>query len=208
MIKCRSEWFQKRLEIDNGVYDRAAYNSLMEYCSHYDTVIDIGAHCGSWSLAFAEQFNNVIAIEADPMNYAYLEDNIAESGVNNIKMYNIAIGEKEQEVNVIQHATNCGKSYVVPGSEMKMTTLDILCADIPNIDLIKIDTEGYELPILLGAENVITTHRPMIILENNGLAVKRYGIAITEIAKHMYTLGYGCVLKYEENEVWKYVRTK
>jgi hypothetical protein len=38
--------------------------------------------------------------------------------------------------------------------------------DLPQIDYIKIDCEGYELPILQGAEQTLRRYRPIMVLED------------------------------------------
>ena len=45
-----------------------------------------------------------------------------------------------------------------------MYRLDSL--DLPHIDYIKIDCEGYELPILQGAEQTVRKYRPIMVIEN------------------------------------------
>jgi hypothetical protein len=71
-----------------------------------------------------------------------------------------------------------------------MTTIDSL--DYDNIDLIKIDVEGYELEVLKGAEKTLSdTQYLMIELNNN---TKKYGSSNIDVEKHIQGLGFKLLL--------------
>ena len=66
---------------------------------------------------------------------------------------------------------NTGQRHVVPGDEVEVITLDSLGL-APGF--VKLDVEGCELAALIGGEQTIRTHRPVVMLEENGLN-RRYG---------------------------------
>jgi len=68
--------------------------------------------------------------------------------------------------------------------EIPVKTLDSLA--IRNVGLIKIDTEGYEVPVLLGAEKTIISSKPRLITEGHN-PVNEQEQKITAILK---SLGY------------------
>jgi len=71
-------------------------------------------------------------------------------------------------IDMIITAENTGHSHVDPHSmgqgKIQMVTLDSL--DLGPIDYIKIDCEGYEQNILLGAQHTITHNRPIVVIED------------------------------------------
>jgi hypothetical protein len=68
-------------------------------------------------------------------------------------------------MNIVQG--NTGHSHIDQASMgqgvIPMKTLDSF--DFPNIDLIKIDVEGFEGEILKGAMETIERHKPVLVIE-------------------------------------------
>ena len=53
--------------------------------------------------------------------------------------------------------------------------------DFKDVDFIKVDTEGYEFPVIKGADNIITTQRPVVQLEMREGFPERFGATCQEI---------------------------
>lgn len=70
--------------------------------------------------------------------------------------------------------------------------LDTLFArpGMPKVDAVKIDVEGFELDVLNGARNLISTQRPLILIEvaNDLLETKK--ASVTDIARFLHENGY------------------
>ena len=49
--------------------------------------------------------------------------------------------------------------------EISIQKLDDLAKDFQRIDLIKMDVEGYESKVIIGGENTIKKHQPIILFE-------------------------------------------
>ena len=125
-----------------------------------DRVIDAGANIGLLSLRAAKivgEKGNVISIEPHPETFQWLKKNIFLNNFSNIQLYNVAVGHKEQ----IVFFTNFKIKDVNKISEsegtlsLPMKTLDGLCAQVTHCNLLKIDVEGFELPALFGAEELL-----------------------------------------------------
>ena len=73
-----------------------------------------------------------------------------------------------------------------------LRTLDSF--NFKNVGLIKIDTEGYEVPVLLGAERTIKENKPRLIIEVHRVYKKKKMKRIIEIlARH----GYIWIIRYK-----------
>ena len=72
------------------------------------------------------------------------------------------------------------------------TTIDDFSKDreIRRLDLIKIDTDGYELQILLGAKKTLEKYLPYIIFEIGLYIIEEKGITFNEYFKYLSSLGY------------------
>lgn len=133
-----------------------------------DTIIDIGAHVGTWSLPISDVAQRVYAYE--PLHYATLEHNIQVHGATNIISRPVLLSKDRQEVEFYTRTDNSGDSGIGLASAkrqaqtMTTTTLD-LQEHHGHIQGIKIDVQGHELEVLLGAEHTIREHTPVLCIE-------------------------------------------
>lgn len=140
--------------------------------------VDVGSHHGNHSIYFDLFCNSekVISIEGNPFNFKYLKMNITQNKCKTI-LYNIIVSDKEGEtLNMKYNLSNTGMSRVVnskineSNTNIKQinnttNTLDNLLKNYENISIIKLDIENYEYYALLGAQNIINKHRPVIVIE-------------------------------------------
>ncbi len=129
--------------------------------------IDIGANIGLISMQLAYKFGNVLAIEPRPDTFECLERNTVK--YNQISCLHSAVGNQTGIIEFTGDIKDCAHSHVDtnntdPYPEMvPITKLDDL--QLEGCDLIKIDTEGYELEVITGALATIEKWKPVIILE-------------------------------------------
>jgi len=142
--------------------------------------IDIGAHVGLTSLRYAEYFDEVLAFE--PVYFDLLRENTKH--LKNVKPYPFAIGDKRTVVKMQVNNRNSGTNVVYHNSTKQLTDsrlnkgkllddievnqikLDNFLSYDP-VDFIKIDTEGYNLPVLEGAEETLKRYSPIIQMEKS-----------------------------------------
>jgi len=202
--KAPDEWFNQRIIEGNGIFDRDSYELMMSAVKSFRTAIDIGAHVGTWSIPMASHFKQVMSFEPDWVNFKYLLANT--SGINNIIKHNIALGAANEWVGMEKGSENSGQSFI--STNTKNLSQPILMAalddyDLSGVDLIKIDTEGFELNVLRGAAFTIAKCSPVIMVELNGLG-KRYGIMDSQVKEFLESLSYKLFGK--QNKDYVYVR--
>jgi FkbM family methyltransferase len=140
------------------------------------TVVDIGAHIGYYTLLFAKYVGpsgRVFAFEPLPANFELLERNVRLNELPYIQTFSQAIFSRNQEVALgvpddLQHS---GDASVYHGGgarqfRVSATTLDSFC-DSANLrpDVVKMDVEGAEYDVLMGAERMIDRFRPKLLIE-------------------------------------------
>ena len=85
-------------------------------------------------------------------------------------------------ITMIITAENTGHSHVDPHSMgqglIPMITLDSLALE--NVDYVKIDCEGYEYNIIMGARETLLNNKPIVVVEDK--KHKDVGHAHTELA--------------------------
>ena len=127
---------------------------------------------GIWSRPMSNLFEKVEAFEPTDKNRECLIKNLKD--VNNVEIFHHGLGASNRVGNLLQGVRNCGDCKIIyadrikgvvfgPGDVVNVRTLD--SHNFNNIGLIKIDTQGHELPILRGAIETIKKHRPVIVFE-------------------------------------------
>ena len=131
------------------------------------TALDVGAHIGSHTLTLARLVGPrgvVYAFEPQKKIYRELVKNLELNGIKNAVPLRFCIGSQHDiiemnPVKVFDGATHVGKG----GDKAEMRTIDSF--GFSNVSMIKIDVEGYQIPVLKGAEQTIRAWHPAIILE-------------------------------------------
>ena len=125
------------------------------------------------------------AFEPNKTHFACLEKNVARYS-DRIKANRVAIGDKDCLISLTDER------------RIPMHTVDHF--NYSDVELIKIDVEGYEMRVLEGAHKTLTFNDEnqsnvqyiMIELNNN---TKKYGSSNLEIEKHIKNLGFKILIK-------------
>ena len=160
----------------------------------FGTALDVGAHVGAVSVYLARKFTQVVALEAVPTTFEFLRRNTADLG--NVTILNIAAGPAEGEVYLSHYPRHGQLSHVTPDWEVPKTrrvgpipVRPIDSMELPGLSFIKIDVEGYELPVLEGAQRTIEQHRPLVLVEQNGNEELHFGRRRNEASAFLEQLG-------------------
>ena len=176
-------------------------NRLLTHCKvrniKFKTILDIGAWCGTWSLAMQKYAENIFCYEPNKTHFACLEKNLAP--FSNISLYNCAIGNEEGFVKLTEETATQNTRVIQEKGDTKICTIDSLNLD--NIDLIKIDVEGFEMEVLKGATETIKNVQYIMIELNNN--TKRYGSSNLEIEKYLPKLGFRTLIKIWPDVVYR-----
>jgi len=170
---------------------------FLDYCESqhkkFRTVIDIGAWCGTWAKAMEPYAKKIIAFEPDATHFECLQRNCTINCTPRME----AVGAEIKEVSLTEDDFTQAKRIDKEGN-IKMTTLDHL--DYQDIDLIKIDVEGYEMEVLKGAVKTLASVQYLMIELNN--ATKKYGSNNIEIEKYINSLGYKLLINHWPDKVF------
>jgi FkbM family methyltransferase len=130
--------------------------ALTEYCQNATTVIDVGAHIGTMTIIAASLLapgGQVLAFEPSPKFFRILQKNIALNKLTEkVQAYPVAVGATVQQTFINEAVADDTTNHIdTVGTPVTQSTLDIHTQNYPIIDFLKIDVEGYELEVLLGA---------------------------------------------------------
>ena len=157
-------------------------------------MLDIGAWVGTWTMKINSFCGRVIAFEPDPLHYECLVKNVPD----NVETHQLAVGNDSKMISLSQDDFTQAKRVLGAGT-IPMVTIDSLNLD--DVDLIKIDVEGYEMEVLKGAENTLKNVEYLMIELNNN--AKKYGSSNLEIEKHLRKSGYEILIKAWPDVVWR-----
>lgn len=169
----RNSRFASEIFVTNCNVDWGSEQILIENLEPDKDFLDVGANIGYYSLLAANCVRRVYAFEPDERNLAILKNNIIN--YNNIEIIEQPVFSQIREV---QFSTvGCSEvSHIVSNQsgnssnlhEIKLTTtLNDFADNNPKMSVtgIKIDVEGADFDVLLGADKLIQRDNPLILAE-------------------------------------------
>jgi FkbM family methyltransferase len=209
-------------EIDAEIYFFRLFDPETTFLAQHliqpkDTVFDIGANIGYFTVLFGQITGTackVHAFEPNPLIFKRLEKNTAQNNFAQVKLNQRAVGSsnttrtlywtEERRSGDANLFSGKGKSF-----EVDQIKLDDYCQVeqvIPQI--IKIDVEGAEFEVIKGAEQILTTAQPLLILEYNTLLAEKAGYHSQTLLEYLrgkfgyqfYTIGYGALQEFNTSQ--------
>jgi len=182
-----SEWVVKYEKLD---FDGHLLPHILALINPGDSIIDVGAFIGDHTYAYALKTHGVYtgmvhAFEPNPDAFICLENNT--KAFSHVKRYNFGLGDRESTATLLK-SDNAGASMLTPGEGIQIKKLDSI--NIPRLNGIKIDAEGFELKVLMGAEKTIEKFKPWLVLEFNEQALKFNQTTSKDITKWLNDRGY------------------
>lgn len=151
-------------------YQRHKYRAALEFVKNRDVFVDVGGHCALWGMQAEQDFANIHAFEPNPEFAEIYPHNMR---THNWCLHRVALGDREDTVSLGFEKGSSGGTYVVEGDgNIPMRTLDSF--EIEHCDLMKIDVEGYELPVVMGARDTIRRTKPVIVIEQKGRDARNF----------------------------------
>lgn len=137
-----------------------------------DTFVDVGANLGWYTILAADAVGptgRVVAIEASPANFLWLEENVSGNQLENVRLVNEAVWSSHSLLHLFQGPPqHSGISTVMPSfagrhqgyenaGQVRARPLPELLTphEIASLRVLKIDVEGAEGEVLLGLEPML-----------------------------------------------------
>jgi len=140
--------------------------------------VDVGAHVGLYSGYWAATGMRVTAIEGHPIYKPLLCRNIDQNRWASVILvlpwfaYSRVCQLQEQA----DHPTPASNTWLpVEEGEFAFPLDDAIRLTRQHVDFLKIDAQGADLHVLLGAEGIITRDRPLILIEYEEALMKLHG---------------------------------
>ena len=189
--------------LSSGTYEDEINKLIRISLRPGDNCLDIGGNIGLQSIRMSQSVGisgKVFAFE--PLNYLQekFRKNLSLNKAYNVTLFPIALSdeESESEFNINTNNWNQGTfslNDTTAGSHKQIVSVKI-ADNIPEIEalqsleLIKIDTEGYEYQILRGLASTLKKHLPRIIFEYDDNYWAATGQSIIDCHKFLFDIGY------------------
>ena len=160
------------------------------------TIFDIGANVGTTVKTFHRNFPNAIihAFEPNPSVFNKLEKNYKSN--SKVILNNIGVGDKNGILKLNRHINSGATSFKDPNNntnpdynskiidkiDVQVKTLKeyISNSNIDNIDILKIDVEGFEMEVLNGIDPIYLSEKIKLVMIESNLIEKMIGQGLIE----------------------------
>jgi FkbM family methyltransferase len=178
-------------------------------------ILDVGANIGQSIGFFRKWFDNstLHSFEPGSSTFSILKQNTKH--LRDVYINNIALGQKRETKILIEHEESQMSSFLEPGKHcwgrisgetlVQVDTLDEYCRrkGISKIDILKTDTQGYDLEVIKGGSQLLTENRiHLIFIEIGFLEIYKDGPSLDTIYQFLVANHFKLVSFYRFNYLY------
>lgn len=172
--------------------------------NEFEIVFDVGANVGQTASEFVQYFPSAEIHCFEPISkpFEILRNNFESN--HRVHCYHQALGAENGELNIVinDDPISTTNSLIHQGrhsqNKAKHETVEVISIDsflvkhnIPRIDFLKIDVEGFELEVLKGAANAFDYNQVRLVLCEVGLSAEnKFHVSIAEMIAFMEAKGF------------------
>ena len=202
-----------------GGFEKPWSSELVKLC--YDilpkdkqtTLVDIGANTGTFSLLPVCMPNlKIESFEPNPEVLEILKANIALNKITGqVSVWDTALAETQKDMEM-KIPKNGESGFTCVGNPLRFNdyrtvqirtmTLDDFTT-FNNVDLIKIDTEGCEKFVLMGAKKIIEKFSPTLLVEYQPKNTAQFDYKVEELDELLLSYGYKGTIVSEEDKLYR-----
>ena len=192
------ERLKRRMKLACGLPDTETCLARLKRSGFSPTAaIDVGAYSGEWTRALLRLFPGTRVLMIEPQQAKSAELDTLCSSHSGLDLATVLVGPKVAE-DVLFYENDTASSVLEdanrdnsPSRRLRMTTLDSLVQErqFPLPNLIKLDVQGYEVDVLKGASQSLTSTE-VILMEMNLIAIYKGAPLVHESVKYMADRGF------------------
>lgn len=234
----RDDSFYRQRVANAGPYQKHNLVRLRELVPNARVILDVGMNIGMNTVEYATWAKEVHGFEPTKQTFEMAVRNLAlaknqnpgeVSGwhkkpdgsmasceiTGNVVMHHVAIGGRNGAFKLVHKKNNAGQNFIDAGTRHyhdteKVTMRTIDSFRFKNVDAIKIDVEGFEFQVVLGAAKTIGKYRPVVQLEILEQHARRVNVTPQDIYNWFLRNDYKILLSdgTDAGETWQKVRNK
>ena len=175
---------------DAGHGQQPQRDAALSYVNQWRVCLDIGSNIGQWTRPLAKRVHSVICFEPNPNFRDCFTKNITE---RNVVLWPYGLSDREHRARQDFNSTVLKQGE----GDIQCRTLDSF--GLTNVDFVKIDVDGFEVPLLEGARDTLTRNTPVINIEMK--RDKRID-TVKQAEEILRDLGYVFKKRTKSDEVW------
>ena len=190
MVLDLTDWCQRRTFFTGRYYQEDLEELLGALLRPGDNFIDVGANIGLVTLHAASIVgNNFWAFEPNPGVCERLRRHLEMNGLDRGRVLNCGLGSEPAQLTMKLYGRHTGKATLVSHDAPATQTVPVQVRrgdealsgmDSRNATVIKIDVEGFEVPVLKGLGNILDGN-VAVIIEVSRLWLERAGNSAEEL---------------------------
>lgn len=199
---------------DRSQYGKDAFYDMSRYikgCVN-PVIFDVGANVGQSVANFKNKFPTAIihSFEPSPSTYDLLQKNV--KSFDGVSTWNIALGASNSVLTFHENSFSDMSSFLSPGgsawgevvrqSEVSVRTMDSFCLEnsVDHINILKCDTQGYDLEVFRGASSLMKNGRiDLLYYEAIFSDLYQNAPGFCEILNFLKSNGFELVTFYQSN---------
>lgn len=194
--------FGKRV-LGEGNYEAELTSVFRDLLEPGQTFVDVGGNEGWFSMLAAKLVGStgrVLTCEPQERLWPVVLRNIALNGFTNVSLLPYAVSEEPGEAMInLYPSLNTGSSNISgtrrrweTQQRMRMLPLTDVVDTLHgcNVDLIKVDVEGFEHKVLLGAGNHLGTTIKRLVVELHPAQLEALGSSVDDVVRLLRERGY------------------
>jgi FkbM family methyltransferase len=153
----------------DGAYEPETLKFLRQYVTSDTVFLDIGANIGVFAIPMARYAKKVVAIEPSPQVLPFLKRNVELNNLNNVAIVECAASGPDSDsvplylppVSHFGMASSAAQFNIEPITVRAKSLNTILQEQgVTVVSVMKIDVEGFEAEVILGAANLLYSASP------------------------------------------------
>ncbi|MXN66872.1 FkbM family methyltransferase [Stappia sp. GBMRC 2046] len=162
---------QKIIYTTRKFYEQDILERLEEYVPKDALILDIGANIGNHALFWVQKSpeRKVVCFEPVSSTFEILVKNIeANNKTAQISAQKFGVSDKPSRARIESFkSSNIGATKLQhdESGDLSLISIDGFISEENKIGMLKIDTEGFEVEVLKGADKTIEMHKPIIFVE-------------------------------------------
>ena len=146
-----------------------------------------------------KQFKYVYAFEPIEEVRQCLAKNV---GNENYSTYSFGLGAKNDIIKVNYNPAETGNTHASKDGNQIITIRKLDDMNLPKIDYIKVDTEGFEIEVLKGGEKMIEEYKPFVHVEVKGKVLVKQGLSSDDVDEYLKSINYKEVFRISSERLY------
>ena len=171
-------------------------------------LVDVGAAVGDTVLLVLDRcpdaVRRFVCVEPDPEFHAYLSANLGDRD-DAVLVRDMLAAEAGEVPSLVR--THSGTASAQGAEHTWASTLDDVLGRVDSspVGVLKVDTDGFDGPVLAGATRTLTTDRPAVIFEWHPILIERTGNELQEPFRVLTAAGYSRFVWFDKEGRFSHV---